>query len=803
MAMEGLSVGKKQSEFARLLRQIRTAKGLTQEGLAKKARLSGRAISDIERSIILTPHRSTRERLADALGLSGPERSSFIGAPPRRRGPSRRSVQLAPRPLPTPQTLLINRDQEVEAVGGLLRRTDVRLVTLLGPVGVGKTRLSLAVGADLQRFFSEGVRFVDLAAIDEPARLAGTIAGRLGVRLPSNQVPLEALAEQLRERRVLLILDNLEQLDAGRELVALLQMTTRLKILGTSRRSLHVRGEHEFAVQPLGTPDPTNLPAEDELGKIESVAMFIQCVQSDLPEFRLTSANARAVAEICARLDGLPLAIELAASRVKVMSPNAMVPRLQSRLDLLANGDLDLPERQQSLRAAIAWSCDLLPGDARVLFRRFAVFVGGATLQAVEAVCAGGESGDGKTESRRDGQNDGGLSVSDVWTAVGALIDASLIRREETEDGEVRFTVLQTIREWALEELAKSGEERAIRRRHAAWAVEMAEAAESHLFTVDEADWIRRLQREHDNLGAALEWSLAHDGDTALRLAGALADSWYLRGQVAEGADCLRRALDVAPAENPARVKGLVGASILTMARGDLATATNLGETALILARNLDDRIGMAKALAVLGNVVQHQRTYVKAFDLHGQALTVFTELGDEAWITNEICNLAWAAHGMGDDIVAASFAEQLENIAAATFDTYYASVALLIHGDLALAAGAPATAAKRYHEVIEASRRRDDRWLAADSLVGFAAVGAATDDPQRGARLLGAAEGVYRRLGVPFPPRDRPDYPDWLKSISEQLGEGEFTQAWSAGSALTLDEAAEDALAIASSLNG
>jgi predicted ATPase/transcriptional regulator with XRE-family HTH domain len=788
-------VGRKHSEFARLLKQWRQHRKLTQAALAERAGISARDVSDLERTIIQTPQRATRERLADALDLTGADRDAFLSTVPPRRRPARRPSQLVSPPLPAPPTTLVNREQSVAAVTALLRRADVRLVTLLGPVGVGKTRLSLAVGAGLHKAFPAGVWFVDLAAVIDPAQIAGVVAERLGIRLPARQAPLEELAEQIRERRMLLILDNLEQMEAGPTVIALLQMTTRLKILATSRRSLHVRGEQQFSVSPLTTPDLTDLPPQDELARIESVALFVQCVRSDLPGFRLTPANARAVAEICERLDGLPLAIELAASLVRAMSPEDMVPRLQSRLDLLTNGHLDLPDRQRSLRAAIAWSCDLLPEPARVLFRRFAVFVGGATLPAVETVCADGQ-GDRGTE----GQETVRLSVSDVWGAIGALLDASLLRREESAVGEVRFTILQTIREWALEELATSGEEETIRARHAAWAVTLAEQAEPHLFGVHQADRLSRLCREQGNLAAAIEWGLDHDRDAAIRLAGALADYWYWRGQIAEGAEWLRRALDGAPMRNGSRVKALVGASTLTLVSGDFAAATACAEEALAIARELDDCLGGARALAVLGNVLQHRREYHQSFDLHRQALEAFSALGDESWAINEVCNLAWTSHGKNDDVTAASFAEQLSQIAAATRDTYFADVALLILGDLALAAGDAPAAAARYHEVFAGSWRRGDRWLAADALLGLAAVVHTTGDSHRGARLLGAAEGLYRRFGVPFP-RDRPNYPAWRDSMEKNLGEGVFSQARSAGAALRLNEIADDALTIAASI--
>jgi predicted ATPase/transcriptional regulator with XRE-family HTH domain len=802
-----------QRAFGQLVKDLRLNLGLTQEQLAKKAHLSGRVISDIERQIIATPQRATQEKLADALGVRGPERKVFFdSAPPRRRTP-RRTSSLAPPPLPVPLTPLINRDGEVSEVCAFLRRADVRLVSLLGPVGVGKTRLSLEVGTRLHRTFTDGIWFVDLSSVDDPARIGGTIAGILGVRLVANKTSIEALAEQIREKRALLILDNLEQVDAGESLVALLQMTTRLKILATSRKALRVRVEQEFHVETLKVPDLADLPPHDQLARVESVALFVQCVQADLPHFQLNAANAHSVAAICAALDGLPLAIELAASRVKLMSPEQMVPRLQSRLELLSHGDVDLPRRHQSLRAAIAWSCDLLPEEARVVLRRFAVFADGATLPAVEMVCAGGEAGrrGGEKAGKTEGTGDRGqgtdvhslsassssrLSASMVWSALGTLIDASLVRREELADGEVRFSVLQTIREWALESLEASGEEQTVRAAHALWAIRLAEEAEPHLFTADETIWLLRLRREQANLFAATEWAIAHDPGLALRLVGSLADVWYLRGQVEEGVECLRRALEAAPSDHPARTKALVGASILALPHGDTNAATQWATEARALAEATNDRSSLAKSLAALAAVVQYERNYRRALGLHQEALAIFTELGDQPWITNELCNLAWTARGMQDNDTAAAYVARLQEITNTTRDTFDANVTKLIHGDLALAAGNLQEAATSYHDVFAGSWRRGDRWVAADALVGFAGVMNVAGDPQHAARLLGAAEGLYLRLGVPFP-RDRPDYPSWLASIRAQLDEGVFAQAKSAGAALTPNEIADTALRI------
>jgi non-specific serine/threonine protein kinase len=377
-----------------------------------------------------------------------------------------------------------------------------------------------------------------------------------------------------------------------------------------------------------------------------------------------------------------------------------------------------------------------------------------------------------------------------------------LLRREEAEDGTVRFSMLETIRECALQQLAASGEEDPIRARQAAWAVTLAETAETHLFTDAEEGWLRRLERERANLRAALTWAIAAgDETTALRLAGALVDFWYLRGHIAEGEEALRRALAVGQTERSARVKALVGACLIAQLRGEANAAVAYGETALALARRLEDRAGVAQALTMLGNVVQNAGDYARARLLHEEALAAFLELEEPSWTATELCNLAWCWHGLGDDAAAVACLERLSTTGALAYDSFFAVIASLIRGDVALAAADLVAATRHYDEALAGARQRGDRWLAADALIGFAAALGATGQARRAARLLGTAATIYREIGAPFSPRDRPDYPRWLASIRSQLGEAAFAEAWAEGSKLTLERAIGEATRAATML--
>jgi predicted ATPase/class 3 adenylate cyclase len=542
--------------------------------------------------------------------------------------PPLRGLDATPNNLPVQPTPLIGRDLEVATVVGMLHGA-VRLVTLTGPGGTGKTRLSFQVAADLLDDFPDGVFFVDLAPISEPELVASTIAQTLGVRESGGQSVLEGLKNYLREKHLVLLIDNFEQvLDAAPVVAELLGGAPRLKVLLTSRVVLRVRGEHEFAVPPLALPDPKRLPPVETLSQYAAVELFIQRAIAAKSDFAVTNENAAAVAEICVRLDGLPLAIELAAARIRLFSPQTLLSRLGNRLKLLVGGARDLPIRQQTLRATITWSYDLLTLEEQRLFRRLAVFVGGCTLEAAEAIC----------------NAEGDLQI-DVLDGLASLVDKKLLVNEDRAGCEPRFTMLETIREFANERLAESDEAAAIRQRHVRCYLALGEEAEPHFTGPQLGAWMDRIEREHGNIRAGLVWALTEGGaaDVAVRLAGALWRFWHLRGYGREGHHWLTEAVAADSGECPAaRAKALRGAGFTT---GDGTAARRFFTESLAIYRKLEDRAGIAACLNHLGNVAKERCEWETAQRLYTEAIAIDQEIGDrwgEAIVLANLGELAW-----------------------------------------------------------------------------------------------------------------------------------------------------------------
>src|SRR5215218_11067879 len=509
--------------------------------------------------------------------------------------------------LPLQPTPLVGREKEVLEVCDLLRGTETRLLTLTGPGGTGKTRLALQAAADLLDDFPDGTFFVPLATLSEAELFLSTVAETLGVRETGEQPLDESLKDYIKERRLLLVLDNFEQvLGAAPTVTELLAAAPSLKVLATSRAPLGLYGEQEYAVPPLSVPDVRHLPDFKTLSQYEAVRLFIERAKSAKVDFEVTDESAPAVAEICVRLDGLPLAIELAAARIKMLPPRAMLHRLGSRLKLLTGGARDLPERQRTLRATIEWSHALLDEGEQLLFRKLGVFSGGRTLEAIEAIC----------------DAEGDLSV-DTFEGVSSLVDKSLLRQEEGPGGEPRFVMLETVHEYAREKLQESAEAEEIKRVHAEYFLTLAEEAYPQLRGPNQLEWLERLEAEHDNMRAAHSWALERkETEVALRLGGALWVFWSVRGYYSEGRRWLKEALAINGRVSPeVRAMALAGVGSLAEDQGDLDRAKEACDEGLELLANEAREASEAKLclLALLGWMAWQREEY-------GQAQQLFEE---------------------------------------------------------------------------------------------------------------------------------------------------------------------------------
>ena len=553
--------------------------------------------------------------------------------------PPLRSLDARSHNLPVHATALLGREHDVARARERLLREDVRLLTLTGPGGTGKTRLSLQVAAEVIDRFADGVFFVALAPISDPNLIASTIAQVLGARDVGTRPIVETLKEHLRSKQVLLLLDNFEQILAAAPIVSdLLGAAPQLKFLVTSRAALQVRGEREYAVPPLALPNRQQAIGPTALSQYGAVALFIERASSIKDDFAITNENAPAIAEICHRLDGLPLAIELAAARIRLLTPQAILARLERRLPLLTGGARDLPTRQQTLRNAIAWSYDLLSPEEQTLYRRLAIFVGGCTLEAVEAVC--------------DPEGSLGLDVLDGVTSLAAQ---SLLRQEDGPDGEPRFGMLETIREYAVEQLQASGELELLQRRHAAHFLVLTETARPHLDGPDQLGWFDRLERDHDNLRAALRWAIEReDAEVGMRLAGGLWQLWISRGHYSDSRSFqeLVLALPAGPELDGLRAELCQHNAQLAQQQGDYPAARAFAEEALASARRAGDRGVLVHTLFAVGYVMRVQGEYASARPALEECLALSREAGLPGRTVLALLNLGlltWEADRDGD----------------------------------------------------------------------------------------------------------------------------------------------------------
>lgn len=721
--------------------------------------------------------------------------------------------------IPIQLTSFIGREQEVAELKELLQST--RLITLTGPGGSGKTRLAIQVAGEIIEHFRNGVFFVALAPLTDPKLIVSAIAQPLGIKETVGNSMADNLRDYLQSKSLLLVLDNFEQVISAAPVIAELLSTCRdLKVLVTSREGLHIGGEREYPVPPLPVPDLTKLPPLESLTQYASIALFLQRAKAVKPDFQITKETAPAVAEICHRLDGLPLAIELAAARVKLFPPRVMLNRLEDRLEFLSGGNRDLPARQQTLRNAIAWSYELLNEKEQSLFRRLSVFNNGCTIDAVEALA--------EHPVER-------IAILDELTS---LLDKSLVREIDTAQGEPRFVMLELLREFGLEQLAASGEREQIQRWHAKFYLLLAEQAESKLESAEQLEWVNRMEQEHDNLRAALEWSRRTDNawDICLRLACTLGLFWEVRGYFSEGRGRLATILAMEPAQGrtASRAKLLARAAELAYRQSDYAATVAFAEESLEIYRGVGDWQGMASMLIKLGNAVTESGDYGHASECLEEALSLWRELEDKHGVARALISLGFIAmrqgiYSLADDrlVEALSISRELGDARSMGFE-------LSGLGEVALRQSDYQRATQLLEESLELRRQLGNKWGVAVSLgtLGWVAlrerdldramarldesikirkeigdkggiawclerlaeIHAAQGKPEKAVHLLSAAATLRISIGSVIDSVDQTEYQNHLTLLRNRLGVPRFGALWDEGHALTLEQALAEA---------
>jgi predicted ATPase/class 3 adenylate cyclase len=646
--------------------------------------------------------------------------------------PAPRTLDARPNNLPVQLTSFVGREEEIAEVRRLLDGT--RLLTLSGPGGSGKSRLALQVAAELLSDFRDGAFFADLSSVTDPALVPSVVARAVGVPQVMGRPALEAVKQHLRDKQLLLVADNFEQVaEAAPMLEELLAAAPALKVMVTSRVVLSLRGEQEYLVPSLDMPDPGRLPDVHALGRFQAVRLFTERALAVQPGFRLTEENAPAVAEIIARLDGLPLAIELAATRTKVLTPQAMLPRLQQRLSILTAGARTLPDRQRTLRDAIAWSYDLLDAAERRLFARLSVFAGGWTLESAEVVC---------------NPADLGLDMLDGLTS---LVDKSLVRRTEPADAQPRFAMLETIREFGREQLRTRGDFDGILRRHGDHFLDLAVEAEPHLTAADQGEWLNRCDRDHANIRAALQWAIeAGEVDRAQEAAGALWRFWQQRGHLAEGRRWLEALLapSLPQGRTAARAKALTGAGGIAWWQEDMAAAQVFYEEALAIERELGDPAGIAEALYNQGFILGARDDFDAAVRLFEESLELFRRAGDETGMARAEWMIVIRDLIAGDLNGTVARAEEAVATWRRVGDRFHLGDGLVWLAVLYARAGRRADARWAILQALELVREIDSPMGMVSVILGLAYVARWEERHEDAMRLVGAAESLRERVG-------------------------------------------------------
>jgi predicted ATPase/DNA-binding XRE family transcriptional regulator len=808
--------------FGQWLREQRRELGLTQEELADKVGCSRALIRKIEAGE-RTPSLQVAELLASCIQIPAQDQAEFVKFA---RGtssafPTERTILgSAHTNLPAPLTPILGRDLELEELRHLLGHTE-RLVTLVGPPGIGKTRLAIEAARQAAGRFTHGVYFVDLASVTHPNGVVSTIASTLGVEAGSGPL-LASVIRYLRGKSALLVIDNFEQVvSAAADVAELLQAVTTISSLVTSREVLRVRGERQFDVRALHLPDPEHIRDLELLSANPSVALFVRSAQLALPRFEVTDDNADAIARICARLDGLPLAIELAAARIKLFSPHEMSARLDSSLKLLTDGARDMPERQRTLRRALEWSHNLLEPDEKVLFRRLGVFRGGCSLQSAEAVC------NAKCDLR--------VGVAE---GLASLLDKSLLRQHEGAVEERRFTMLETVREYAAEHLEGSQEAEEIGLYHAEYFLALAEAAEPQLRGPQQPILLDRLGREHSNLRASLEWGLREASTPqalliGLRLVGALGWFWELRGHLVEGRSwaqlaiergevyghtaVLARVLNVAgrllwrqgdnasahpfferslaifkeEGDQEGIANSLSNLGLIANGRREYRQARSLHEQSLALRREIGDAWGVALSLGNLGLVAFRQGEYERAEQLHRQSLVLRRELGDTWGTALSLDSLAAVLGAKGNYEMARSLQE--ESLSIRRTLGHKQGIAQSLHGlgSIALQEGNYGRAEMLFLEALDTYFELEDTGSIALSFVGLGTAAFHVGDYERAVHLFGAAQTVFASGGTSISAYGNARYESYLQRARAELGEATYEALWTKAQETELEQAA------------
>lgn len=716
--------------------------------------------------------------------------------------------------LPTPFTSFVGRQRQIVEVKQLL--TTTRLLTLTGAAGCGKTRLAIQVAAELLDAYAHGVWWVELGSVADPKLVSQATALAFGIREQSKQALIEMLCGSIQDKHLLLVLDNCEHvLEACVELVRVLHSAcSNLKILATSRQALALPYQVAWLVPSLSVPDVRHLPPSEEVKRYESVRLFVERVASFQPNFKLTDQDAFAVAEICHRLDGIPLAIELAAARVKLLTVAQIAKRLDNVFQLLTKGTATTLPRHRTLQAAIDWSYGLLSEEERALFRRLSVFAGGFTLDAAEAVY---------TEN-----------VLDLLTD---LVEKSLVVvTKQGENKEARYHLLETLRQYGRQKLQKAGELQAVLNRHLDFFLHLAEEAEPRLVSAEQKVWLERLDLEYDNLRAALTWCKTDQGNTeaCLRMAGALWRYWHMRGLLSEGREHLENMLNQVHEgvleQSAVRAKALNAVGVLASYQGDHVPARSLLEQGLAIFRTLDDRPGIASSLNMLGNAALSQGDYAAARSNYEESLEIRRALGDKWGVARLLSNLGLiarftsdlaraqaleqealklfqeleenngvayvlnvlgdVAHDQGDLEAAQSFQEQSAVIYRELGNKWGLAYTLVSLGDVAMSRSDLPRAQSLYRESLETFREEGDKWGIAYAFESLAAIASLQGRPDRSARLFGAAEALRESILLPMPPNYRSEYERNVATLKAQLDETTFTKAWSDGRAMSLEQA-------------